>query len=401
MSDNSPWKSPDSSGLPATPEQHGPLDPHQAGANGAPAGAPQFGTPSPSWTPPSKPGLIPLRPMTLGTILSASLMVLRRNPRPIFGLALLVMGVVTIASVALVGIVTFSGFERTLSASGADAEIIEAGAAASVLLAALFAAALSLVGSAILQGIVSLEVARGAVGERLRLRGLWNAAKGRLGALIGWSALVALAVMIGVAVLTVVAALLFAVGGTVGIVFGVLSVIGGVLVAVAVMAWLGTFLSLVPSALMIERLTLGRAIRRSWSLVSGSFWRIFGILLLILVIVQTVASIVTAPVSFLGGLGASLLNPTGNEEAAVATFIALYGVTLILSIAVGAVTVIIQSAAPALLYIDLRMRKEGFDLSLTRFVEARNAGDFSVPDPYPTGEDTSTRAGDGSPSATS
>ena len=41
-----------------------------------------------------------------------------------------------------------------------------------------------------------------------------------------------------------------------------------------------------------------------------------------------------------------------------------------------------QSSATALLYIDLRMRKEGLDLELVRFVEARQAGDTSVPDPY-------------------
>ncbi len=41
-----------------------------------------------------------------------------------------------------------------------------------------------------------------------------------------------------------------------------------------------------------------------------------------------------------------------------------------------------QSSATALIYIDLRMRKEGLDVELVRFVEARQAGDASVPDPY-------------------
>lgn len=335
--------------------------------------------------------------MTLGTVLSASLMVLRRNPRPIFGLSLAIMGIVTVASLILVGIITFSGLERTLSASDVDAATIEAGATASVILAALFAVALSLIGGSILQGIVSLEVARGAVGEKLRLRGLWAAAKGRLWALIGWSALVAVATFIGIVALALVAALFFAIGGTAGTIFGVLAVIGGIVIGLILMAWLGTSLALVPSALMIERLTLGRAIRRSWSLVSGSFWRTFGILALILVIVQTVSSVVTAPLSFIGGLGVSLLNPTGNEEAAMASFIGLYVVTMILSVAIGAVTIIIQSAAPALLYIDLRMRKEGFDLELTRFVEARQAGDNSVPDPYLTFDSTAAHSTEPSP----
>jgi len=49
---------------------------------------------------------------------------------------------------------------------------------------------------------------------------------------------------------------------------------------------------------------------------------------------------------------------------------------------VGSVTAIITSASTALIYIDLRMRKEGLDLDLVRFVEARQGGDSSVPDPY-------------------
>jgi hypothetical protein len=290
--------------------------------------------------------------------------------------------VVTVVSLVLIGVVTFAGLDRAFSASEADADIIGAGAAVTAVLAGLLAVLLSLVGGSILQGIVSLEVARGAVGEKLRLRGLWNAAKGRLWALIAWSALVALATFIGVLVIGVAAALLFAIGGAAGTIFGVLAVMGGIVLGVVIAAWLGTSLALVPSALMIERLTLGRAIRRSWSLVSGSFWRTFGILALIIVIVQIVSSVVTTPLTFIGGLVAGLLNPTGNESVGLGVFIAIYIVTVILSVAIGAVTIIIQSAAPALLYIDLRMRKEGFDLELTRFVEARQLGDTSVNDPY-------------------
>lgn len=404
MSDTSPWQSPDSS----SPDGSQPLAPPAPSSAYAPGSAPaaasatpQYATPAPGWTPPPKPGLIPLRPLGLGTILGASLMVLRRNPRPTFGLALLIMSLVSVGSLVLVGIVTFSGIERTLSASDADAAAIEAGAAAGAILAGLFAVGLSLVGGAILQGIVSLEVARGTVGERLRLRGLWNAAKGRIGALIGWSALVMAALIVGVAIVAGVAVLLFALGDTAGIVFGVLTMLGGFLVAVFLASWLGTFFAFVPSALMIERLPLRLAIRRSWSLVRGNFWRTFGILLLIIVIVNVVSSVVTAPVSFIGGIGIGLLNPTGNEEAGIAAFIAIYIVTIVVSVVIGAVTIVIQSAAPALLYIDMRMRKEGFDLELTRFVEARNAGDHSVPDPYLTLDSTPSRGNPVAPTAAS
>ena len=399
MSDSSPWQSPDSSSADGTKPlaPPAPSSAYTAGsapavAPGTPGTPPRYGTAAPGWTPPPKPGLIPLQPLGLGTILSASLLVLRRNPRPTFGLSLLIMSLVTVGSLVLVGIVTFAGVERTLSASESDAATIEAGATAGLILSAFFAVALSLVGGAILQGIVSLEVARGTVGERLRLRGLWNAAKGRIGALIGWSALVMVAVFIGIAVVGGVSVLLFTFGDTAGIVFGVLTMLGGFLIAGFLAAWLGTFFAFVPSALMIERLPLMLAIRRSWSLVRGNFWRTLGILLLIMVIVNIVSSVVTAPLSVIGGLGVGLLNPTGNEEAGIVGFIVLYIVTIVVSVVISAVTIVIQAAAPALLYIDMRMRKEGFDLELARFVEARNAGDLSVPDPYLTLDSSPSRA---------
>lgn len=401
MSNNSPWQSPDSSspvdGVP-------PIAPPASSsvyAQGSAPGAPQYAAPAPSWTPPPKPGLIPLSPLGLGTILSASLMVLRRNPRPTFGLALLIMSIVMVGSLVLVGVVTFAGVERTLSASEADSAVIEAGATAGMILSALFAVVLSIIGGSILQGIVSLEVARGAVGERLRLRGLWNAAKGRIWALVGWSALLTVAAIIGIGIVGGIAALLFAWGDTAGIVIGVLVMLLGILASVFLAAWLGTFFAFVPSALMIERLPLGQAIRRSWSLVRGSFWRTFGILLLIMVIVNTVSSVVTAPLSFIGGIGISLFNPTGDEQAGIAALVALYIVTVIVSVVISAVTLVIQSAAPALLYIDMRMRKEGFDLDLSRYVEARNAGDFSVPDPYLTFDSSPAREPKATPSAAS
>ena len=399
MSDSSPWQSPDSSSADGTKPlaPPAPSSAYTAGsapavAPGTPGTPPRYGTAAPGWTPPPKPGLIPLQPLGLGTILSASLLVLRRNPRPTFGLSLLIMSLVTVGSLVLVGIVTFAGVERTLSASESDAATIEAGTNAGLILSAFFAVALSLVGGAILQGIVSLEVARGTVGERLRLRGLWNAAKGRIGALIGWSALVMVAVFIGIAVVAGVSVLLFTFGDTAGIVFGVLTMLGGFLIAGFLAAWLGTFFAFVPSALMIERLPLMLAIRRSWSLVRGNFWRTLGILLLIMVIVNIVSSVVTAPLSVIGGLGVGLLNPTGNEEAGIVGFIVLYIVTIVVSVVISAVTIVIQAAAPALLYIDMRMRKEGFDLELARFVEARNAGDLSVPDPYLTLDSSPSRA---------
>jgi hypothetical protein len=405
MTDTSPWAAPGGPSQPsapatpfspsapppvnAPPPVGAPLSPPPLGAPlpPPPVGAPlppPAGQPVAGWTPPPKPGLIPLRPLTLGTLLGASFQVMRRNPRPTFGFALLLAGAVSVVSVIAMGLVGFILFSRPLQGSSEDQFTLMAGSVMGGFVLGFFVPlALGLVAFSILQGIIALEVARGTVGEKLRLGGLWRAARGRIAVLVGWSVL-----LVGVAVL------FFAV---VGLVVGALTVgfgtdaIGASIAVFALAylafivlgAWLGTKTALVPSILIIERLTLGKAIARSWQLTRDAFWRTFGTILLVSVIVGTATSIITTPVQFLFGIVAGLLTPTGGTaDDAVVLVVVFAAVITVVTVIVTAIGLIVQSSATALIYIDLRMRKEGLDLELARFVEARQAGDTSVPDPY-------------------
>lgn len=401
MTDSTSWQPPAGAAPAAPPAEPSPVaspfappSPYAApappsAAPPAPFGAPTGGAggyaPPPGWTPPPKPGLIPLRPLTLGAILSASFQVMRRNPRPTFGFSLIVTGAIYVLTIGIVGVVAFFAFSRVQFATNEnDAAALSSGATAIVLLSALVPIALAIVGSAILQGIISLEVARGTLGEKLRLGGLWRAARGRIGALVGWSAILTGVVVVSIAIIAVVIALLVALGGTAGIVVGVL--LGFLFAAVAVVAavWLGTKLALVPSVLMLERLRLRDAIRRSWSLTNGVFWKTFGTLLLVNVIIQVANSIISAPLQLIASFAVTLLNPNGADEGLIAGFAIVYVLTIVFAVVFGAIGAIVQSATAALIYIDIRMRKEGLDLELTRFVEARQAGDTSVQNPYVT-----------------
>jgi hypothetical protein len=380
VTDSTSWQPP-AGAAPAAP-----ASPY-ASPSATPPGPPQPGFTPPGapagWTPPPKPGLIPLRPLTFGTLLGASFQVLRRNPRPTFGFSLLVTGAIYIATFGIIGAVAFFAFSRIqFATSSDDVDTIAAGSTALLILSALVPVALAIVGSAILQGVISLEVARGTLGEKLRLPGLWRAAKGRIGALIGWSALITLAVTLAIAIAAVVIGLSIALGGAVGIAIGILLGLLFAAVAAAAAVWLGTKLSLVPSVLMLERLSLGRAIARSWSLTTGYFWKTFGILILVIVIIQVVSSIVAAPLQLVVGFGTSFLDPNGSNGGIIAGVIVIYLLTIVFAVVFGAIGAVVQAATPALLYIDIRMRKEGLDLELSRFVEARQAGDASVPDPY-------------------
>jgi hypothetical protein len=373
----SPWASPAPTGQPAAAPAPAPFQP--------PAG----------WTPPPKPGLIPLRPLSFGTIIGSSFRVMRRNPAPTFGLSVLLYGLITIVFVAVIGAVFAFSFSRVDSALDEDQFDIVAGSLGLIMLSFLVPVGLSVIATSILQGIISLEVARATIGERLTVRGLFRLARGKLGALVGWSMLLTAAVVVYLVIATVASLAVFAVFGA-----GIAStgsqtgdMLGAVLVAMlltflvglafsVLAAWLGTKLALVPSVIMLERATLGVAMARSFSLTRGFFWKTFGVQALIVVIVNTAANIVSIPVSFIGTIVMTLVNPLGDSETLIVTVVIMYLVLGVMAVFVGAVGLVMQSASTALIYIDIRMRKEGLDLELISWVESASAGARPAENPY-------------------
>jgi len=370
--DRTPWASPGG----AAPG--GPVPPSQPRYGEiAPPGwtpPPQQPWPQQGWTPPPKPGLIPLRPLNVGDITGAAFQVIRRNPRPTFGFALVISLVVGVVAAGIVALVTWSALSRIDMAASEDVDAIRAGSVLLIALSAFVAALVQLAVSAIPQGVVSLEVARGALGERLTLPQLWRRVRGRIGALIAWALLLggALVVLVLVVALPLVQ---LAVGGGVQ---GTLAAVGiGLLVGLGVLAlsiWIGTKLEFVPPLILIERLPIGAAMRRSWRLTRGSFWRIFGITLLVNLIVQVAAQIVTTPITFIGGMLSVVVNPNQTEDALSTTSIVLGIVALLVGIVLNAVIIVAQSAVPTLLYLDIRMRREGLDVAMQRYTEEHAAG---------------------------
>ena len=144
--------------------------------------------------------------------------------------------------------------------------------------------------------------------------------------------------------------------------------------------WVGVKLSLVPSVIVLERTGIRVAAARSWRLTDGFFWRTFGTLLLVGVILNVAAQVVVQPVSLVGTILALVIDPTGTGAALTITIVTTV-VTLILSLLIGAITAVVQAALIAVIYIDLRMRKEGLDLELERHVERRDTG-HAVDDPF-------------------
>ncbi len=334
----------------------------------------------PGWVPPPRPGLIPLRPLAFGTLLWAPFQVLRRNPKATFGSALLVQGAVTLLTLIVMGVVTFFAFSRIASATAEEQEAVEAGSILTIVLAAAIPVAFSIIAAALLQGIIVIEVSRATLGEKLRLGALWRSARGRLWPLVLWTLALTGALLLAVAVIAGLVALLVVLGEgwvPLAVIVGIFGALG----LIAASVWLFTKTSLVPSVIVLERLPIRRAIRRSWFLTTGYFWRTFGIQFLVAAIVNVIAQIVTTPLSLVFGVAVSLIDPNAALDSYVPATI-LYVIILFVSLILGAVASVVQSATSALIYIDLRMRKEGLDLELVRFVESGQSGQAGVEDPY-------------------
>ncbi|MDO9396902.1 MAG: glycerophosphoryl diester phosphodiesterase membrane domain-containing protein, partial [Herbiconiux sp.] len=365
----------------------------------APGGVPAYaaqGVAAPTaagWAPPPKPGLIPLRPLGFGTLLGAPFQVLRRNPKATFGSGLLVQLAVIIVTTLFVGAAVVWAIDRSTSAYGtADEDAVAAGSAGIVVVSVIVPLALSLFASALLQAVLVLEVARATLGEKRRLGELWRAAFRRVLPLTGWFALIALAAIIVIAVFAGIIALGAVVGGA-GLGVSILVVVLLSLAAVAASVWIGTKLALVPCIIVLERAPLRTALKRSWQLTQNSFWRTFGVIALVSVILSTAAQILQVPFSFLMPIAIALVDPN-NSGTGIVAFIVLYLVFIAFSIVVGAVSAVVQAATVAVVYLDLRMRKEGLDIELVRYVESGGAsagaggdadpGSGRWPDPYGT-----------------
>ncbi len=382
MSGDSSWASPGWQPDPTAPGGSPGTPAGDAGAASTPS-SPYGATPGAplGWTPPPKPGLIPLRPLDFGTVLGATFQVLRRNPRPTFGAALLLNALVVVLSTGISLVIVVAGVDRITRANEDDLGAIVAGTVALAIVSLLLAVAISIVAQAVLQGVISLEVSRGVLGEKRTLRELVQLGRGRWWALIGWTALLGTAVSIAIALVVGLAVVFFALGDVALAVVGALLLVVGLIGGIVLWAWLSTKLAFVPAAIMLERLPLGAAIGRAWRLVRGAFWRVFGTLLLVTVMVNVAASIVTTPVQLAASFAVPITNPAGQLETDLTLYLVLNLVVIVVTAVVGAIGSVLTTSAQVLLYLDRRIRLEGLDLELQRVVELRAAG-VAVDDPY-------------------
>jgi hypothetical protein len=336
------------------------------------------------WTPPPKRGLVPLRPIPLGVILGAPFRLQRRAPRTTLGPALVI-------SLATTTLAAFIAWALTVGPQAAlDASYYQDFVLAQNLLSVLGTVGgfvplvLALAANALLAGAVVVAASRAVLAERVSFRGLRWRLTGRTGRLIGWTAIV-LTVVAGLLALASLWPLALAVGSSAGLGFAFLAAFlegVGLLLAGGYLAARVGFTSHV---IAIEGLGIAAAVARSWRLTRRAGWRLFGVQLLIWLVVGIAAGILTLPVSWALDLAIGLVFPTGATNEQIEIYLAARTVVLTAVTAViGAFGLVMQSVSAALLYLDQRMRIEGLDLALARYVDERQRGVRNA-DPFPSG----------------
>jgi hypothetical protein len=306
--------------------------------------------------------VIPLRPIAVGEILDGAFTSVRRNPKATLGIAAIVLtiaGVITTAaSIALArvaGPVNLPSPGQTLSP--AQTSQLLSNVVTYLVPVAAVTVIVDLIVRLILTGLLTVVVGRGVLGSRITAGQAWRIARPRLPALLGVTLWLMLVVIAPWAVLAGVLVLLGLSGAPAGPV--VAAVLLGFLAAAVLDVWFWVMLSMVTPVVVLERQRPLAALARSWRLVRRSFWRVFGILLLVAVIVGIAGLILGLPFTFAAGAASF-----GNLGQALQPGITGHFISAVGGIVSGTVTIPISAGVTVLLYVDLRMRREGLDLIL-------------------------------------
>jgi hypothetical protein len=315
-----------------------------------------------------RPGIIPLRPLNLGDILDGTIKLVRSNPKAVLGLSAVA------ALLASVPIAVGNAYLFRTLPSPADETPDLTGSFLAQFGGPLVSLVVSFVVVTVLTGVLTRILGRAVFGGNITAAEAWRLTKGRMPALFGVVALMALVML---APLVVVVMLFWALAASGGLDGGSPGEVGGLLVMfllvmllyIAYVLFFRTRFAFAAPAVVLEGRGPLDAMRRSWNLVTGDFWRVFGILLLTTLIVGFVGSILQVPFTIAGTvIGA--LSQGGVGAILVASILLAVGGTL------GAmITYPFEAGVAGLLYADRRMRSEAFDLVLqTAAIEQQRQG---------------------------
>ncbi|MFF9360503.1 hypothetical protein [Streptomyces griseoluteus] len=374
------WSAP--TGAPA-PGQAPPPPPPGAGWGGQPptgwGGPPAWGNGWGGPPPAAKPGVIPLRPLSIGEILDGAISTMRAYWRTVLGISLAVAVLTELCALLLQGVLLK---DTTSTLSDPDVTPAEAlRSLGSITAGALLVGVVSVVGTIVATALLTTVTSRAVLGKPISIGEAWRESRGQLLKLLGLLMLLAL-ITSGVLVAGALPGLV------VGLVAGfdapaVVLLVLGILAAVVVVIWLTVRFSLASPALMLERQGVWKSLSRSAKLVQGSWWRVLGVQFLAGLIANMVSWIAVIPFTVIAfavnGEKMTALMGTGAQPAGW-SFLLITGIGSVIG---ATLTMPVKAGVTVLLYIDQRIRREALDLELARAAGVQGYTPGATPGPVP------------------
>ena len=326
-------------GVPSGPHLPGP---HLPGPHGPDAHGPGPHRPGPAL----KPGIVWLRPFTLGDVIGGAFIMYRFNPKMMIVMPLIVLGLTALA------VSPFAAWTVSRGTGASSVDIGDVGTLGDVVSILLLGLVAVFIGP-----MVSTATQGGVIGQKVQPTDHVGVMVRRALRALLWSVLLVIAfgVMLGLCGLPVWG--VWTATGTAG------AIAVGVVVGLAALAglyYVGIRLLLVPIVIYREGCGIGTAIRRSLFLTQGAFWRTLGYYLLISLITSIAANVIYT----IGMLPIALTTGTTVQQGL------LVAVMTVVAGLVEAIQLPFVTAGLTLMYLDRRIRVEGFEVELTRQADA-------------------------------
>lgn len=251
---------------------------------------------------------LPLRQMGIGEMIDAAVKLYRRDFLALIGIVAIVLVPVTFAQVWVTQMML--GPAATVPTEEAAIQLLVVGL--------IFFAVQFLIVQPFLVAAVARAAADAYQGEDVSIERTYRYALSRLPAILWITVLTTVVTLIGF----------------------ILLIIPGIIAFVR--------LALTPPVLVVEDVRGTKALRRSWNLTKGNFWRLLALLLLSTLIATVGVLIITIPTEVV----ALMLGPGGWPVSALGTTLATVLITPFSMLII------------VLFYFDMRIRKEGFDIEV-------------------------------------
>lgn len=303
----------------------------------------------------AQPGVIPLRPLSIGDLFDGTFKTVRSNPGVMFGLSAVLMSITGLLTALAVyfmspSVSMFAHFSDPETLQELDQQVT------SLFIVFLVSALIVPFAVSILTGLLSKTTSNAVLGRRTSVSEAWASSKRYVVRLLLFTLLFYLVMAVISAIILVVFAALFVAlisdPNETQMTVVALLVIPSMVVA---FSYLLVRLVYAPTVIVIEGQGIFASMGRSWKLTKSNFWGTLGRLILL---------------ALMGVLISFAANVVFSIFAAFAVFFlplnALAALSAFGSSLISAISIPLQAAFITLMYIDRRMRLEGLADTLAK-----------------------------------